>query len=84
MKTQLMITMNDLVFENRNQSYGAYYLRTHYNRIAATATSVAFLLLFLSLTTPTVIKKYFFKPDRENPIYIFGSTPNLMGIIILA
>jgi periplasmic protein TonB len=59
MKTKAYITMNELVFENRNQSYGAYYLRTHYSRIAATSTSVALLILFLSWTTPLIIKKYF-------------------------
>ena len=46
MKTQIL-TMDELVFSNRNRLYGAYYLRTHYEKILLKSLSIVFGILLL-------------------------------------
>lgn len=62
MKTE-KITLDDIVFENRNKEYGAYYLRTHYEEHLFKAffygTSVvlllfAFLYYYLKIQGPAM------------------------------
>ena len=45
MKTSILLNqeMNDIVFENRNKSYGAFALRQDYERIMSRAMISAFL-----------------------------------------
>jgi protein TonB len=46
MKTK-KITLDDIVFENRNKEYGAYFLRTHYEEHLLRAFLYATLAVFL-------------------------------------
>jgi periplasmic protein TonB len=57
MKTQASpptVPMDDLIFANRNKSYGAYFLRRMYNRQLAKALFVAIALLAALLAYPVV------------------------------
>lgn len=48
--------MNELVFENRNKSYGAYELRQQYNRHVNTAILISLGLCLAVISTPTILK----------------------------
>ncbi|GAB3258746.1 energy transducer TonB [Larkinella harenae] len=55
-----MASLDDIVFENRNQLYGAYDLRRHYNRSANRALWLGIALFGAALATPTLYNR--FKP----------------------
>ncbi|MRS63977.1 energy transducer TonB [Larkinella terrae] len=55
-------TLDDIVFENRNKSYGAYDLRQIYNRNASRALWLGIALFGAALATPTLYNR--FKPDE--------------------
>jgi len=57
MKTQIL-TMDELVFSNRNQLYGAYYLRTHYERILIKSLSVVFGIFLLLYGVKTIVDNH--------------------------
>ena len=46
--------MNDIVFEGRNQSYGAYVLRKIYNKHVSLATIIAIAVFILFLSAPLI------------------------------
>ncbi len=48
-------SLDDMVFENRNQSYGAYILRKIYNKHVTISTVVASALFLLLIGTPYLI-----------------------------
>ena len=52
---------DDLIFENRNKSYGAYVLRKKYNSVLGTGIAVAVLLVSLAVIIPFLASQ---KPDR--------------------
>ena len=58
MKTQTNVALpqqwEDIVFEGRNQSYGAYVLRKIYSKNIIIATAVTFMLLALMLYGPAI------------------------------
>jgi periplasmic protein TonB len=60
-------TIDDVVFEHRNQQYGAYWLRTHYNEHMAKGIFVAFLSVFIVFCLPSIFA-YFSKPMRIEEI----------------
>lgn len=63
MKTSILLNreMNDIVFENRNKSYGAFVLRQDYERTMSRAMIAAFLFFICCINTPNVIR---FLKDR--------------------
>jgi protein TonB len=58
MKTSILLNqeMNDIVFENRNKSYGAFALRQDYERTMARAMISAFLFFLCCINSPNVIR----------------------------
>lgn len=50
--------LDDMVFENRNKSYGAYILRKIYNKHVTISTIAASSLFILLLATPSIIKAF--------------------------
>ena len=60
MKTSLLLNreMNDIVFENRNKSYGAFALRHDYERNMSRAMISAFLFFLCCINTPNVIRLF--------------------------
>ncbi len=53
-------TLDDLVFENRNKAYGAYYLRSTYNESIGKALSFS---LFITVTTILLVSHFAFKTN---------------------
>jgi periplasmic protein TonB len=49
MNTPIYADLDQIVFEGREQNYGAYHMRKRYNRILTRASLIAFLL-FISIT----------------------------------
>lgn len=47
----------DLIFDNRNKSYGGYELRKHYNRRALKALSITCSVILLGIGTPFILSK---------------------------
>lgn len=60
MKTSILLNqeMNDIVFENRNKSYGAFALRQDYERIMSRAMISAFLFFLCCINSPNVIRLF--------------------------
>jgi periplasmic protein TonB len=56
-------SLDDIIFENRNKSYGAYLLRTLYEKHLFTGLAIACGLSIVALTTPLVINTIF--PKKE-------------------
>lgn len=58
MKTSILLNreMNDIVFENRNKSYGAFALRQDYERTMTRAMISAFLFFLCCINSPNVIR----------------------------
>lgn len=52
----------DIVFENRNKDYGAYYNRKSYSKSVVMAAGITFLVLILVLAFPT-LKEWFSSDD---------------------
>jgi protein TonB len=48
--------MDDIVFERRNKSYGAYFLRQRYNKYIYTALIICFSVTALAIGMPEIIK----------------------------
>lgn len=61
----------DLIFNNRNKSYGGYELRKHYNRRALKALGITFSVILLGIGTPFIISQLNAKvplaTDRKMP-----------------
>jgi protein TonB len=61
MKPEMILQADvlDIIFDNRNKEYGAYELRSHYERRLKKSLLIVFLILF-SLIGSSIIKNYFF------------------------
>jgi protein TonB len=46
---------NEIVFENKNRSYGAYLLRTTYNKTVSKAVIFSVAFLVFCLLIPTIV-----------------------------
>jgi periplasmic protein TonB len=53
---ELKRSMDDLVFEGRNKSYGAFQLRRLYDKHMTRAMIIGFLLFLLAVSTPQIIR----------------------------
>lgn len=49
-------TLDDIVFENRNKSYGAFFLRKLYDKNVLTGLCLAVAIFSLALAAPVIIK----------------------------
>jgi len=58
------VSLEDIIFENRNKAYGAYELRTRYQERAIKSSFWAVFILLLSLVGPIVAKQI---SDRISP-----------------
>jgi protein TonB len=63
--------MLDILFENRNKAYGAYYLRRHYNQYLLKALAVMFMLIGMLL----FISGYYSKKTSEGIFAIADHPP---------
>ena len=68
------VTLDDIVFEDRNRRYGAYWLRTHYNEHVAHGLLWASLAVLVAIVGP-IAYKYAFPaevvvPEKEVIFYI--------------
>lgn len=75
MKTSILLNreMNDIVFENRNKSYGAFALRQDYERIMSRAMISAFLFFLCCINSPNVIRLF---QDRSSiDVNTYDNTP---------
>jgi periplasmic protein TonB len=77
------ITLDDVIFSNRNQAYGAYYLRKKYNKHLMYALLLIIFFFGTGVTLP-LIWSYFF-PNKPAPVtqirppvtVIFTKTPDV-------
>ena len=51
---QFIPTFDDIVFENRNQEYGAYQIRKKYNRVVLISTLIGVIILGLIVIIPYI------------------------------
>lgn len=62
-------SMDDIVFEGRNKSYGAFQLRRLYDKNMTRAMIVGGLLFLLAVSTPQIIRLIKgFLPEKENEL----------------
>lgn len=82
MKTSLLLNreMNDIVFENRNKSYGAFVLRQDYERTMSRAMIAAFLFFLCCINSPNVIKFLQHRTPSVDDI-IYSHTPVMLDPI---
>lgn len=57
MAEEIKTTIDEIVFEKRNKEYGAYYLRTKYNRYVSRALLISVVTLLLATIIPFLIFK---------------------------
>lgn len=67
---ELNTSINDIVFENRNKNYGAYFLRKLYGNHINTAVIIAASSFALLLTFPIIYKKFFAEEKKEEKLEI--------------
>ncbi|WP_133274217.1 energy transducer TonB [Hymenobacter radiodurans] len=72
----LTATLDDIVFDGRNQAYGAYLLRRLYNRHLATALAATLALCLVLLSVPILVQ-------RLSPAIADVTLPTDPGIIKL-
>ena len=79
--------LDDLIFERRNQSYGAYQLRKTYERHVNTAVAVAIALSLLLVSLPAILRVLQGPevakgvPTRKEPSIPLGPPPLIDRII---
>jgi protein TonB len=61
----------DLIFDNRNKSYGGYELRKHYNRRALKALGITFSVILLGIGTPFILSQL----NAKAPVLMASATP---------
>lgn len=58
---------DDIVFENRNKAYGAYFIRAVYSRHVITASAITVLVLGLVLAFPRIVE-FFSQREGEEEV----------------
>lgn len=53
-----IVSLDEIVFSNRNKDYGAYALRTRYPKYLSRALSVAVMILLISVSIPLIASYY--------------------------
>lgn len=83
MATQQFVSprdMLDIVFANRNQSYGAYQLRRAYPRHLGRALGMGMLLILCALVIPEIlnaVSNAFPEPPPVNTVMVMGPPPDI-------
>ncbi len=54
----VLAVRNNIVFENRNQEYGAFFIRKAYNKTIGLALATTILALGLGVSVPTIIRMF--------------------------
>ncbi len=82
MKTSILLNreMNDIVFENRNKSYGAFALRQDYERTMTRAMISAFLFFLCCINSPNVIRLLQDRTPSVDDILLVNTLVNLEPI----
>lgn len=62
-----VIDINDIIFSNKNQQYGAYTLRKKYPKYAKIACFLGFLLYFIGSATPLAMERYKEWKEKNKP-----------------
>ena len=62
------ISINDIIFENRNKSYGAYFLRKLYGNNVTIALLIGVTTFSVALTAPIIYKKFFAEDKQEEKL----------------
>ena len=70
-------SLDDIVFENRNKSYGAYLLRRIYDKNVMIALGISIALFSLALATPVIIKFF----SKEEIVIVPEEIPDEVTII---
>ncbi len=58
-------TLDDFIFENRNKSYGAYVLRSDYQRVIIKSLIIGSCLILLALLSPVILAKEEKEDDKK-------------------
>jgi protein TonB len=66
----------DLIFDNRNKSYGGYELRKHYNRRALKALGITFSVILLGIGTPFILSQL----NAKAPVVASNNAPDVIKI----
>jgi len=61
----LKTSLNDIIFEKRNKSYGAYLLRTLYEKHILTALIISFSAFTLAISGPVLLNYLFPHKEKE-------------------
>jgi protein TonB len=62
--------MDEIVFDQRNKSYGAYFLRRRYSEYVLTATFIAVVMFSIVLITPVAYRRYFVKQQKIEDLQV--------------
>lgn len=86
MKTSLLLNqeMNDIVFEKRNKSYGAFVLRQDYERTMTKAIISALLFFLCCINSPNVIRLLQDRSSSNDDITYINTPVNLDPIKTIA
>ncbi|MGD0711696.1 MAG: hypothetical protein ABR968_11030, partial [Bacteroidales bacterium] len=57
MAEEIKTNIDEIVFEKRNKEYGAYYLRTKYNKYVTRALTISVVAILLATIIPFIIFK---------------------------
>lgn len=77
MKTKFE-NLDNIVFDNRNQNYGAYFLRKNYTKYLSRALFLAVLLFSGSVSIPLIAVKMHLNQKIENTV-VAEMDPNLLN-----
>jgi protein TonB len=72
--------MLDIIFANRNKSYGAYYLRRNYHKYLTRALGTGLLLIFLFFALPYILSAVRGLIPKEKPVDVvaeLGPPPDI-------
>ena len=70
----LYANLDDLIFENRNKAYGAYYLRQIYHKHIVKAVITAFIFFILFISSPLIISYILGKVSDANKVKVVEYT----------
>lgn len=81
MKTPIYADLDQIVFEGRSTSYGAYQMRKQYDRILSRAALIAFLMFIAATALPKMVS--WIMPDVDD-IIVEAEAPLIGTEVILA
>ena len=64
-----LLKWDDIVFENRNKDYGAYFNRTNYSKHVVIAVGLTIVVLVTVLAFPTIVEFFKGSGDEEEVIH---------------